>query len=49
MVGLGQTKMDYEKKNSEKISKYMNELNKIKNMAQPTKIKTSGINFFIKV
>ena len=33
------------KKNSEKISKYMNELNKIKNMAQPTKIKTSGSTF----
>ena len=34
-----------EKKNSEQISKYMNELNKIKNMAQPTKIKTSGSTF----
>ena len=33
------------KKNSEQISKYMNELNKIKNMAQPTKIKTSGSTF----
>ncbi len=33
------------KKNSEHISKYMNELNKIKNMAQPTKIKTSGSTF----
>ena len=32
-------------KNSEQISKYMNELNKIKNMAQPTKIKTSGSTF----
>ena len=33
------------KKNSEQISKYMNELNKIKNMTQPTKIKTSGSTF----
>ena len=33
------------KKNSEQISKYMNELNTIKNMAQPTKIKTSGSTF----
>ena len=33
------------KKNSEQISKYMNELNKIKNIAQPTKIKTSGSTF----
>ena len=33
------------KKNSEQINKYMNELNKIKNMAQPTKIKTSGSTF----
>ena len=33
------------KKNSEQISKYMNKLNKIKNMAQPTKIKTSGSTF----
>ncbi len=33
------------KKNSERINKYMNELNKIKNMAQPTKIKTSGSTF----
>ncbi len=33
------------KKNSEQVSKYMNELNTIKNMAQPTKIKTSGSTF----
>ncbi len=33
------------KKNSEQISKYMNEINTIKNMAQPTKIKTSGSTF----
>ena len=33
------------KKNSKQISKYMNELNTIKNMAQPTKIKTSGSTF----
>ena len=32
-------------KNSKEINKYMNELNKIKNMAQPTKIKTSGSTF----
>ena len=32
-------------KNSEEISNYMNELNGIKNMAQPTKIKTSGSTF----
>ena len=32
-------------KNSEEINKYMNELNTIKNMAQPTKIKTSGSTF----
>ena len=33
------------KKNSEEISNYMNELNTIKNMSQPTKIKTSGSTF----
>ncbi len=33
------------KKKSEAISKYMNELNVVKNMAQPTKIKTSGSTF----
>ncbi len=33
------------KKNSEEISNYMNELNIVKNMAQPTKIKTSGSTF----
>ena len=33
------------KKNSEEINNYMNELNKVKNMAQPTKIKTSGSTF----
>ncbi len=33
------------KKNSEEIDKYMHELNEIKNMAQPTKIKTSGSTF----
>ena len=33
------------KKNREKINNYMNELNTIKNMAQPTKIKTSGSTF----
>ena len=32
-------------KKSEEISNYMNELNTIKNMAQPTKIKTSGSTF----
>ena len=32
-------------KNSEEINNYMNELNIIKNMAQPTKIKTSGSTF----
>ena len=32
-------------KNSEEISNYMNELNTIKNKAQPTKIKTSGSTF----
>ena len=32
-------------KNSEEISNYMNELNIIKNVAQPTKIKTSGSTF----
>ncbi len=32
-------------KNSEEISNYMNELNIIKNAAQPTKIKTSGSTF----
>ena len=32
-------------KNSEEINNYMNELNTIKNMAQPTKIKTSGSTF----
>ena len=32
-------------KNSKEINNYMNELNKIKNMAQPTKIKTSGSTF----
>ena len=32
-------------KNSEEICNYMNELNVIKNMAQPTKIKTSGSTF----
>ena len=32
-------------KNSEEINNYMNELNVIKNMAQPTKIKTSGSTF----
>ena len=32
-------------KNSKEISSYMNEINKIKNMAQPTKIKTSGSTF----
>jgi len=33
------------KKNSEEINNYMNELNKVKNMAQPTRIKTSGSTF----
>ena len=33
------------KKNSEEINNYMNELNKVKNMSQPTKIKTSGSTF----
>ncbi len=33
------------KKNSKKINNYMNELNTIKNMSQPTKIKTSGSTF----
>ena len=33
------------KKNNEKINNYMNELNTVKNMAQPTKIKTSGSTF----
>ncbi len=32
-------------KNSEEINIYMNKLNTIKNMAQPTKIKTSGSTF----
>ena len=32
-------------KNSKEINNYMNELNLIKNMAQPTKIKTSGSTF----
>ena len=32
-------------KNSKEINNYMNELNKIKNMAQPTRIKTSGSTF----
>ena len=32
-------------KNSEEINSYMNKLNTIKNMAQPTKIKTSGSTF----
>ncbi len=32
-------------KNSVEINKYMNELNTVKNMAQPTKIKTSGSTF----
>ena len=32
-------------KKGEQISNYMNELNAIKNMAQPTKIKTSGSTF----
>ena len=32
-------------KNALEINNYMNELNKIKNMAQPTKIKTSGSTF----
>ena len=32
-------------KKEEEISNYMNELNEIKNMAQPTKIKTSGSTF----
>ncbi len=32
-------------KNSIEINNYMHELNKIKNMAQPTKIKTSGSTF----
>ena len=32
-------------KNSEEINNYMTELNTIKNMAQPTKIKTSGSTF----
>ena len=32
-------------KNSQDINKYMNELNVIKNMSQPTKIKTSGSTF----
>ena len=32
-------------KNREEISNYMNELNTVKNMAQPTKIKTSGSTF----
>ncbi len=33
------------KKNSKEINNYMNELNTVKNMAQPTKIKTSGSTF----
>ncbi len=33
------------KKHSEEINNYMNELNKVKNMAQPTRIKTSGSTF----
>ena len=33
------------KKNSEEINNYMNELNIVKNMAQPTRIKTSGSTF----
>ena len=33
------------KKCSEEINNYMNELNTVKNMAQPTKIKTSGSTF----
>ena len=33
------------KKNSEEINNYMNDLNAFKNMAQPTKIKTSGSTF----
>ena len=32
-------------KNREEISNYMKELNTVKNMAQPTKIKTSGSTF----
>ena len=32
-------------KNSEEINNYMTELNTIKNMSQPTKIKTSGSTF----
>ena len=34
-----------QEKNREEINNYMQELNKIKNMAQPTKIKTSGSTF----
>ena len=33
------------RKNSEEINNYVKELNKVKNMAQPTKIKTSGSTF----
>ena len=33
------------KKNCEEINNYMNELNMVKNMAQPTRIKTSGSTF----
>tara|TARA_A100001015_G_scaffold137661_1_gene152659 strand:+ start:394 stop:1302 length:909 start_codon:yes stop_codon:yes gene_type:complete len=44
LIFLSATFKGNEKK-SEEISSYMNELNTVKNMAQPTKIKTSGSTF----
>ena len=44
LIFLSATLKGKEKNNSE-INNYMNELNSIKNMAQPTKIKTSGSTF----
>jgi UDP-N-acetylmuramate dehydrogenase len=44
LIFLSATFKGKEKK-GEEISNYMNELNIIKNMAQPTKIKTSGSTF----
>ena len=44
LIFLSATFKGKEKK-SEEINNYMNELNVIKNMAQPTKIKTSGSTF----
>ena len=44
LIFLSATFKGNEKK-SEEISNYMNELNTVKNMAQPTKIKTSGSTF----